>query len=95
MTPHESFLATGHKDEWSKIVGSRAFGVACEYALLQLVTELPGNAAAHNLLIQYTGLDANAQRQGAQRLIEILQHLAEPVKKNEPPKRETPYSRHA
>lgn len=79
-TPKDRFLTSGHAATFGKLVASEAFELACDYALSQLCSELPVNcqpAAATDMLI---GFDANAQRVGATRVLEILKHLHEAPK---------------
>lgn len=88
-TPKESFLLTGKAAEFLKIVGSEAFEVACDYALLELQSRMPPNTTPNLPTDPYVGLDANAQMWGARRLIEVLKTLPEPIKEPTPPKRDT------
>lgn len=91
-TPREAFLLTPAAAEWKKIVaGSTALDTACDYALLQLITELAPNTTPSLPTDPYIGIDANAQRWGAIRVLELLKTLHEPIKPPVTPKRETIY----
>jgi hypothetical protein len=74
MTPRENFQTSGHAKPFAALVASEHFEPACEYALLEMVSEIhdPMNP---------TGL---AQIIGARRVLEILKTLSEPIK---PPER--------
>lgn len=87
--PREAFLQSGAAAEFRKMVSSPAFDVACDYALLQMVyTALP-NILPGKPVDPYGGLDANAQINGAKRVIHILRTLSDPIKEKLPPRRET------
>lgn len=79
-TPKERFLTSGHSAGYAKLVASEDFELACDYALLQLSEEMPRNCQPGQEISPLLGFDANAQLVGAQRVIEILKHLHEPVK---------------
>lgn len=87
--PRESFLLSGHASEFSKQVATPAFEAACEYALLQLQSEMPPNTVAGRPTDPYAAIDANAQMHGARRVLDILQTISQPVKDKPQPKRET------
>lgn len=70
------------------MVASVEFETACDYALLQLSHELSPNITPNLPTDPYVGIDANAQRHGAFRVIEILKHLADPEKEPTQPKTE-------
>lgn len=86
-TPKELFLVSGFARELKEAAGKEWFEASLHAAFSQLCTELPRNGArSSNLPMDVmTGVDANAQRVGAQRVLEILQTLAEPVKETKPP----------
>lgn len=89
-TPRESFLLSGKADAWKKVIASvPELDIACDYALLQLQYEMPGNTHPGLPTDPYVGLDANAQMQGARRVLDILKTLHEPVKEPTQPKRES------
>lgn len=88
-TPKESFLLSGKADEFKKILATESFEVACDYALLQLVSDLPPNTTPSLPTDPYIGIDANAQLFGAKRVLAILQSLAEPVPTKKTDKRDT------
>ena len=88
-TPRESFLLTGKADAIKKIVVTEGFDTACDYALLQLQFEMLPNRLPGLPIDPCAGLDANAQMQGAGRVIEILKTLAEPVPVPKPVKKES------
>lgn len=88
--PKESFVLLPYGKEWNSIVAkSEALEFACDYALLQLQYEMPGNTHPGLPTDPYVGLDANAQMQGARRVLDILKTLHEPVKQPTQPKRES------
>ena len=88
-TPKESFLLTGKAPTWKNLVASDAFEPACVHALLQLQSEMVPNRLPGLPIDPCAGLDANAQMQGAARVLEILHTLAEPVTQPAPTKRES------
>jgi len=88
-TPKESFLLTGKAPEWKKIVANDAFDPACLHALAQLQSEIVPNRLPGVPIDPCAGLDANAQMQGAARVLDILKTIAEPVTQPAPTKRET------
>ena len=88
-TPRESFLLTGKATDWKKLVASDAFDPACNHALLQLQSEMIPNRLPGLPIDPCAGLDANAQMQGAARVLDILRTIAEPVTQPTPPKKET------
>lgn len=79
-TPKERFLASSHAAAFTKLVASESFEAACDYAFLQFCDGLPVNCQPGSETDALLGLDANAQRVGASRVLEILKHLAEPIK---------------
>lgn len=90
-TPKESFLLTGKAKEFGNIAASEAFETACDYALLQLQSEMLPNLHPNLPTDPYVGLDANAQMHGARRLLDILRSLHEPTVTKPPTKRPTPH----
>ena len=87
--PKESFLLTGKGPEWKKIAASDAFDPACNHALLQLQSEMLPNRLPGLPIDPCAGLDANAQMQGAARVLEILKTIGEPITPPVTPKRES------
>lgn len=87
-SPKESFLLTGKAKAFESIVASDAFETACDYALLQLQSEMPTNFLPGQPVDPYIGLDVNARLHGATRLIEILRtlHLSPNSKTSPKPK---------
>lgn len=79
-TPKKRFQVSGSIGGFSKMVATMEFETACDYALLQLSHELSPNITPNLPTDPYVGIDANAQRHGAFRVIEILKHLADPEK---------------
>lgn len=79
-TPKERFLVSGHAVNFGKLVAAEAFDTACDYALLQLRSEMPVNCQPGLLPDPLLGFDANAQMVGASRVLEILKHIHEPIK---------------
>jgi len=88
-TPRESFQVSGKAAEFRRCVGNEAFEPACEYALLQLQSEMTHNCQPSLPTDPYVGLDANAQMHGARRVLEILHTIADPVKPPITPKRDS------
>lgn len=89
-SPKESFLLSGKVEAWKKVVSSvPELDTACDYALLQLQYEMPGNIQPGVATDPYIGMDANAQMHGARRVLDILRTLHEPTKQATQPKRET------
>jgi hypothetical protein len=86
--PRESFLLTGKAPEFKKLVANDAFEPACSHALLQLQSEMVPNRLPGLPIDPCAGLDANAQMQGAARVLEILRTIADPVTQPTPVKRE-------
>jgi hypothetical protein len=79
-TPKESWLTSGHSSAFAKIVASESFEPACDYALLQLQSEMPPTTVPGTPSDPYIALDANSQMFGAKRVMAILQSLSEPIK---------------
>jgi hypothetical protein len=88
-TPRESFLISGKAAAFKKLTADDSFEVACDYALLQLQTEMLPNRLPGIPIDPCAGLDANAQMQGAARVIAILQTIAEIPKPATAPKRDS------
>jgi len=76
-SPREAFRDSQHRLAHEKITGTESFQVACEYALLTLLQELPdaSNPSA--------GWDSHSQMVGARRVIDILRTLHQPEKQIE------------
>lgn len=90
-TPRESFQLSGKAAKFKEIVATDYFDVACDYAILQLLSEMPMNQSPGKPVDPYIGIDVNAQLQGARRVLDILKSLPEPIKPPTQPKRETIY----
>lgn len=90
-TPKESFLLSGKAEAFGRLRSTVEFETACDYALLQLQSEMPPNTMPGLPTDPYIGIDANAQMVGARRLVEILLSLAEPIKEKETEKRPSLY----
>lgn len=88
-TPKERFQTSGHSGAFSKLVASEAFDPACDYALLQLLSEMAPNTRPGTPTDPLVGLDSSAQMIGAARVLEILKHLPEPIKPPVTPKKDT------
>lgn len=88
-TPKEYFIVSGHATEFGKMASTEQFSVACDYALLQLVSELAPNTMPGMPTDALVGFDANAQRTGAARVLAILKTLHQPNTPKPQPKRET------
>lgn len=84
-TPKERFLVSGHAANFAKVVASEAFEPACDYALAQLCSELPVNCQPGMVPDALLGFDANAQRVGATRVLEILKTIAQAPKPESAP----------
>lgn len=87
-TPKESFLTGGQAETFKKIVGSEAFVVACDYALMELQHQMPPTNTPGLPTDPYVAIDANSQMWGARRAIEILKTLSEPIKQPTAPKQD-------
>ena len=79
-TPRESFILSGKAAAFKAVVATDYFEIACDYAMLQLLSEQQQNVLPGRPVDPYVGLDANAQMKGAARVLEILKTLHEPVK---------------
>jgi hypothetical protein len=79
-TPKERFLVSGHAANFAKLVASPDFEPACDYALSELCFELPVNCQPGMAPDALLGFDANSQRVGATRVLEILKTLSEAPK---------------
>lgn len=88
-TPKEMFLTSGHAKAFAAAAVTEAFEVACLHAQAQLRAELPPNIPPGMATDVMVGFDANAQMVGAARVLEILQHLAEPIPEPKEPKKDT------
>ena len=88
-TPRESFLLTGRAPVWQNIVANEAFEPACLHALMQLQSEMTPNRLPGLPIDPCAGLDANAQMQGAARVLDILKTIAEPATQPVTPRRES------
>ena len=88
-TPRESFRVSGHAGAFSKLAASESFDPACDYAFLQLVSEMPPNTHPSLPTDPYVGFDANAQIQGARRVLSILRTIHKPVEQPKPAKKDT------
>ena len=83
MTPREKFQVSPYAKDFAALAVKESFEPACDYALLQLQSEMPGNTHPSLPTDPYVGLDANAQMQGAMRVLDILKTI---YQKQEPPK---------
>lgn len=88
-TPKESFILSGKAQAFKQFVATVEFDVACDYALLQLLSEQRQNILPGQPADPYVGLDANAQMKGAARVLEILRTIHEPEKPPAQEKRPT------
>ena len=90
VTPKEHFLISGKAPAWATVVAKvPELDTACDYALLELLSQMPANTQPQLPTDPYVGLDANAQMCGARRVLEILKTIAEPIKPSESTKRES------
>jgi hypothetical protein len=87
-TPKQRFQQSGHSAAFGKLVASEAFDPACDYALLELLSEMPANRQPGAATDGLVGFDTSAQMQGAIRVLDILKRISEP-EKNNPVRRET------
>lgn len=87
-TPQQRFRVSGAREAFEKMASTAAFEIACDYAFMQLVSELPATVDPNTPTDPYVAIDANAQRYGAGRVLEILKHLHEQEKEPTPTKRE-------
>lgn len=88
-TPKQSFLTSGHASVFSKLVAYEAFEPACQYALLQLQSEMAPTTVPGIPCDPYIGLDSNSQMYGARRVLEILSSISEPIKEKSSTKKDT------
>ena len=89
-TAKESFLLSGKAGAWKKVVDTvPELDAACEYALLQLASEMPYNLQPGLPTDVMVGFDANAQMKGAARVLEILKTISDPIKPPITPKKES------
>lgn len=84
-----AFLQSGQAKAWAAVVGSESFETACEYALLQLLSEMTPNVEPGKAADAYAGMDANAQMHGAARVLAILSTIANPIESPKKTARET------
>lgn len=90
MTPRDSFLRLPQAKEWQRILADApAVEIACEFALLQLQSEMPPSILPDRQADPFIGFDANSQMQGAMRVLRILKTLCEPQGPPTQPKRNT------
>lgn len=88
-TPKELFLVGGFAPQLKEAAAKEWFEAALNHAFAQFCIELRRNTTSPTLPIDaFVAVDANGQREGAQRVLEILQTLADPVKQTEPPKQQ-------
>lgn len=71
-TARQAFLESPHRAEFARVVNTRAFDAACEYALLTFLEELPGEADPNN------AWGAHCRTMGARDALKILRGLCEP-----------------
>lgn len=88
-TPKEIFITSGYANDFAKIANAEAFESACQFAMMQLRTELPDNVCPGVATDPLIGFDANAQMVGAARVISILQTLHQTPEKPPTTKRES------
>lgn len=69
-TAREAFLKGPHRSDFEKIAGTNAFDVACEYALLAMLEELPDCAGNPN-----ENWAMHSETIGAQKVIKLLRSL--------------------
>ena len=84
--PKDCFLTSGHSVAFSKLVASESFEPACNYALLQLQSEMAPTTMPGTPTDPYIAMDANSQMFGAKRVLAILSTIAEPIKQPTAPK---------
>ena len=73
-SPLQTFKTSAHREAMDKIAATEPFLVACDYALLILLEEVPDP-------LNPTGL---AQIIGGRRVLEILKTIGEPIKDTKP-----------
>lgn len=76
----ETFCHSPHRAAHERTVQTESFQTACDYALLQLLSEMPSAPDPQR------GWDSHSQMCGARRIIQILKTLHEPVKNPVAPK---------
>jgi len=69
ISPRQRFCESAHRSSHEKLVITEAFQIACEYALLTLVSELPEASDPSR------GWDSHSQLTGARRVLDILKTL--------------------
>lgn len=71
MTPKDRFLSTAHAKHHADLVHSDGFLAACEYAMLELVNQMPmaGDPQKH--------WDSYSQLVGAKKFVAILKTVAD------------------
>ena len=67
INPKETFLNSVYRQPFENITASPAFQCACDYALLELLTQLPPTVDPL--------CDNHSQMVGARKVIDILQNL--------------------
>jgi len=79
--PKQAFLESQHRAAFEQIANQEAFKVACEYAMLEMVAELPDPREPSN------SWDSACKVAGARRLLDILAtlHQAPPEMKSVKP----------
>jgi len=88
-TPREIFQTSGNSAIFKKISENEAFEAACDASLLQLLSEMMPNQLPGRPIDPCVGLDANAQMQGAARVLAILKTITETPKPATAPKRDS------
>jgi len=68
-SPREKFITSPARLQWEQVTMSEPFQLACDYALLQMQTEMPA--------AQETSFQSHQQMVGAQTLIRILKTIHE------------------
>lgn len=77
-TAREAFLQSPACAEFAKLAGTVAFDIACEYALLTFIEELPGDTDPNTAWTQH------AKTVGARRALDLLRSLHLKQEKPEP-----------
>lgn len=83
-TPKQRFLLSGPANSFKAIAESQVLRTACDYALLQLQSEMRPTAFPGTPVDPYVAIDANSQMWGAARVIDILLRLHEADKPKTP-----------
>lgn len=83
----QTFILSPHRLAHEKVVMTDAFRAACDYSMLELISQLRETTTAGLPTDPYVGLDSNSQLVGARKVLAILKTIHEPI--HEPKSRRT------